>query len=215
MPVSRIRKALANPGAAFGLLWALAKGQYYKTILPFRGIRFSAGRNLRVFGKLTVSGPGRVIFGDDVIIGMHVTPFTHHRDAEIRVGNHCFLNGTRMGCQERIEIGDHCILAESRIMDTNFHSIRVDRWNPAAPVKTAPVVLEENVWIAAEAGLLPGTRIGRNSVVGFGSVCSGVFPSDVLIIGNPGKVIRPIEQANSAVEPHGTLSQASGIAAFS
>lgn len=200
MLASRIRKAIVNPGAALQLFWALAKGQYYKTTLPLRGVRFSAGRNLRIFGKLTVSGPGRVVFGDNVTVGMHVTPFTHHRDAEIRIGHHCFLNGTRLGCQELIQVGDYCILAESRIMDTNFHSMRADRWNPSAPIKTAPVILEENVWIAAEAGILPGTKIGRNSVVGFGSVCSGTFPSDVLITGNPAKIVRAVEPAPAEVE---------------
>lgn len=180
---------------ALSVAWALAKGQYYKISLPLRGLKFSAGRNFRVFGKMTVSGPGRVEFGDDVMVGMHVTPFTHAPTAVIRVGNHCFLNGARIGCSERIEIGDHSIVAEARLMDTNFHSTRADRWNPEAPVKVSPVVLEENVWVAANAGILPGTRIGRNSVVGFGAVLSGAFPPDSLIAGNPAVVVKQIEPA--------------------
>lgn len=191
--MSRLAKALRNPGLAAGVLWALAKGQFYKTWLPLRGVRFSAGRNFQVFGRLTVRGPGTVRFGDNITVGMHVTPYTHAPDAVIDIGNHCFLNGVRFGCAARITVGDDCILAESRIMDTNFHSTRADRWSADAPVRVKPITLARNVWVAAQAGLLPGTEIGENSVVGFGAVCSGRFPANSLIAGNPAVVVRAIE----------------------
>jgi acetyltransferase-like isoleucine patch superfamily enzyme len=195
---SRFSRAIRNPGYAATVLRALLKGQFYKIALPLRGIRFSAGRNFQVFGRLTVHGPGRVEFGDNVNVSMHVTPFTHSNEAVISVGDHCFLNGVRFGCATRIEIGDDCILAEARIMDSNFHSTRADRWNPDAPVKTAPVILERNVWVAADAGILPGTRIGENSVVGLAAICNGNFPANSLIAGNPAVVVRQIEQAPEA-----------------
>lgn len=196
--MSLLAKVLRNPGAAVGALRALAKGQFYKTWLPLRGIRFSAGRNFRVYGSLTVSGPGTVRFGHDITVGMHVTPFTHAPDAIIDIGDHCFLNGVRFGCAERISVGPDCILAESRIMDTNFHSTRADRWSPDAPIRVKPIVLARNVWVAAQAGLLPGTEIGENSVVGFGAVCSGRYPADSLIAGNPAVVARAIDGAARA-----------------
>lgn len=194
-PVSKLLRALRNPTAVLDLVLALAKGHFCKVWLPLRGIRFSAGRNLKVFGTLKVRGPGRVIFGDNVVVGMLVTPFTHDRDAVLQVGNHCFLNGVRFGCAKSIFVGDDCILAESRVMDSNFHSTRADRWNPDAPVRIKPVRIERNVWVAAEAGILPGTTIGENSVVGFGAVCSGAYPANMLISGNPAVPIRPIEPA--------------------
>lgn len=163
--------------------------------LPLRGIRFSAGRNLKVYGTLKVRGPGRVIFGDNVVVGMLVTPFTHDKDAVLQVGNHCFIHGARFGCASSISVGDDCILAECRVMDSNFHSTRADRWNPKAPIRIKPVRIERNVWIAGEVGILPGTTIGENSVVGFGAVCSGVYPANMLIAGNPAVPIRPIEPA--------------------
>ncbi|QJR36230.1 acyltransferase [Gemmatimonas groenlandica] len=192
---SKLRRAIRNPGYAASVLLALGKGYFYKRYLPLRGIRFSAGRNFLVFGRLTVRGPGKVEFGDNVNVSMHVTPFTHDVNAVISVGDHCFLNGVRFGCATRIQVGADCILAEARIMDSNFHSTRADRWNPDAPVKTAAVILERNVWVAADAGILPGTRIGENSVVGFAAVCNGSYPANSLIAGNPAIVVRQIEQA--------------------
>lgn len=185
-------RALRSPGQAVRVLWWLAKGWWYKLSLPARGIRFTAGRNLRVQGSLSVNGPGRVVFGDDVVIGMHVTPWTHHADAEIRVGSQVFLNGTRFGCARSIVLGDRVIVGESHILDTDFHSVRRDRHDAKAPIRVAPVVLERNVWVGASVGILAGTRIGEDSVVGFGAVCAGVYPSGVILAGNPARVVKPI-----------------------
>jgi acetyltransferase-like isoleucine patch superfamily enzyme len=79
-------------------------------------------------------------------------------------------------------------------MDTDFHSVRIDRHDPTAPVRVAAIVLEDNVWVGAQAGILPGTRIGANSVVGFGAVCAGVFPENVVIAGNPAKVVKRLAE---------------------
>jgi acetyltransferase-like isoleucine patch superfamily enzyme len=133
-----------------------------------------------------------VRFGDRVRVGMTVTPWTHTPNAVIEIGDDTVLNGTRFGCAESIRIGRQCILAEASILDTNFHSTRADRHDPAAPIRVAPVILADNVWVAANAGLLPGTSIGQNSVVGFGAILSGDYPADKIIAGNPAVVVRPI-----------------------
>lgn len=201
MPPSAATQRLAaiqrKPGHAFSVARALLRGHWYRLWYAMTGVRFTVGRNFRVEGKLTVRGPGRVIFGDDVTIGMHVTPWTHHPDAVITIGNRCYLNGTRFGCVREIRIGDFGILAESHILDSNFHSTAVDRHSPTAPVRVAPVTIERNVWIAASAGILPGTRIGKNSVVGFGSVCCGEYPADSVISGNPARVVRSLLDGES------------------
>jgi acetyltransferase-like isoleucine patch superfamily enzyme len=75
-------------------------------------------------------------------------------------------------------------------MDTDFHSTRADRRHDAsAPVRVAPVHIGENVWVAHFVGILPGTTIGRNSIVSFGSVCRGrVYPENAVLVGNPARV---------------------------
>jgi acetyltransferase-like isoleucine patch superfamily enzyme len=189
---ANLARALRHPFDALKTLKAIARGQFCRRWYPLRGIRFSAGKNLRVYGRLSIRGPGRVEFGDDVTVDMLVTPWTHAEGAVISVGHRCFLNGARMGAADRISIGDDCIVAETRIMDTDFHSVGANRHDPSAPVRVLPVIVERNVWIAASAGLLPGTQIGENSVVGFGSVCTGHFPANSLIAGNPARVLREL-----------------------
>lgn len=133
-----------------------------------------------------------MVFGDNVLIDGVVTPWTYSSDAVISVGSDSYVNGTRFGCQREIRIGERAILGDARILDTDFHSTYRNRHDPEAPIRVAPVRIEENVWIAAAVGILPGTTIGRNSVVGFGAVCAGAYPADVIIAGNPAVVIRPI-----------------------
>jgi acetyltransferase-like isoleucine patch superfamily enzyme len=176
---------------------ARLKGICYVQSFRMRGLRVQCGPRLRVFGRLHVKGPGQITLGADVVIRGKVTPWTHSPDARIVIGDNVIMDGTRFGCVEEITIGNDCIVADVRIMDTDFHSIRAHRRSPDAPVRVAPVRIADNVWIGAAAALLPGTIIGRNSVVGFGAVCMGRYPADKVIIGNPAKVAAPIPAPDS------------------
>jgi len=142
---------------------------------------------------LTIRGPGRVFVGDNVFIdgrGHPVTPFTHHVDALISIGSNSFLNGTRFGCQKKIVIGDYAILGDARILDTDFHSIYPDRWSNDAIVRSEPITIGKNVWVAAAAAILKGVKIGDNSVVGFGSIVTEDVPNNCVVVGNPAKVVK-------------------------
>lgn len=194
-------KAIAQPGRAFAVARGLLKGQWYKFWYPLRGVRFRAGKRLRVYGSLNVRGPGTVIFGDDVVVNGHATPWTQSREARIVIGNNVMLGSTRFGCVQEIVVGDDCLLASAAFTDTDYHSVRADRRSPEAPVRVAPVRLERNVWIGENAGILPGTTIGENSIVGFGTVCMRAYPPNVVILGNPGKVVGPIPPAPDVQPP--------------
>jgi acetyltransferase-like isoleucine patch superfamily enzyme len=189
-----ITRAVRQPHVAMREGWAIAKGLWYRSWYSLRGRRFKAGRNLRIDGRLILRGPGTVVLGDNVRIGMTVTPWTYTPDAVITIGDDSFVNGTSFACAREIRIGHRAILGRSSIMDTDFHSIRADRHRPESPIRVAPVELADNVWVAAQVGILPGTRIGTNSVVGFGAVCAGVYPDNVVIAGNPAKVIKTLTE---------------------
>jgi acetyltransferase-like isoleucine patch superfamily enzyme len=53
-----------------------------------------------------------------------------------------------------------------------------------------PVVIEDYVWVATRAMILPGVRIGRGAVVGAGSVVTKDVAAGTIVAGNPAKVIR-------------------------
>lgn len=196
--VTLLGRAIRQPGAAMAVGTAILKGHWYRFYYRMRGVRFTAGRGFRVTGSLSIRGPGKVVFGDRVMISGRVTPWTYSPDACITVGSDSTLDAVRFGCKQEITLGSWCTLAECRIMDTNFHSTRVDRrTNEEAPVRTTPVRIGDNVWIGLNAGILPGTTVGENSVIGYGAVCSHDYPANSIIAGNPARVISKILDADN------------------
>jgi acetyltransferase-like isoleucine patch superfamily enzyme len=180
---------------------AVARGSFYKWILHGLSSRLTIGNGFRLRGRLSVRGPGRVVLGDNVIVdgrGHPVTLHTHSREAIIEIGNGVFLNGTRMGCARRIEIGDRCILSDARIGDTDHHGIHPEDRRNAAAVQSAAVVIGENVWVGMAVLVLKGATIGRNSLVGAGAVVTGAIPDNCVAAGNPAKVVSHFTSRSTA-----------------
>jgi maltose O-acetyltransferase len=80
------------------------------------------------------------------------------------------------------------------LVDTDFHSLQRDRsTNPHAPVLSAPICIGPNVWLAGQSVVLKGVTIGANSVVGFRAVVTRDVPADVVVAGNPARVVRQLD----------------------
>ena len=56
------------------------------------------------------------------------------------------------------------------------------------------VHIGENVWIGANSVIVPGVTIGKNAVIGAGSVVTKDIPENVVAVGNPCRVLRPISE---------------------
>jgi len=56
-----------------------------------------------------------------------------------------------------------------------------------------PVVIGDGSWLGAGAIVLPGTRLGRNTVVGAASVVRGEFPDHAVLVGAPATMVRRYE----------------------
>ena len=57
-----------------------------------------------------------------------------------------------------------------------------------------PIVIEDDVWIAAGAIILRGVTIGKGAIVGAGAVVSADVPSFAIVVGNPARVIRELTE---------------------
>lgn len=57
-----------------------------------------------------------------------------------------------------------------------------------------PVHIGKNCWLGAGVIVLPGVTIGDNTVVGAGSIVTKDLPANVVAVGNPCRVLRPIEE---------------------
>ncbi len=120
--------------------------------------------------------------------------YTYSRRAKILVGTNSYLNGLRVSCSERVEIGKWCIFADTRITDSDQHGVAPDRWDPEAPVDSSPVVIKDNVWAGLATIILKGVTIGRNSVIAAGAVVTRDVPANCVVGGNPASVIKVFEE---------------------
>ena len=121
---------------------------------------------------------------------------TLNASASICIGADVGISGGVICAALSVRIGDRCLLgADVQITDTDFHALapanrRFEK--RAESIASAPVVIEENVFLGAGVRVLKGVRIGRNSVVGAGSVVTRDIPSDVIAAGVPARVIRQL-----------------------
>lgn len=170
---------------------------YYKPCVAIRyflglGPKVIWGPRVSFFSRVRLVGPGTIFIGADCIFDSCADLFTHSQNAVIKIGEKSFINGTRFGCQEKISIGRFCILADCRIMDTDFHSAAKNRLLSHASITTAPVIIEENVWISGGSAILKGVAIAKDSVVAFGSIVTKNIPAGKIYAGNPAKEISTV-----------------------
>jgi maltose O-acetyltransferase len=64
-----------------------------------------------------------------------------------------------------------------------------------------PITIGDNVWIGGSSVIIPGVTLGNNVVVGAGSVVTKSFPDNVVIAGNPARVIKEIELEPNTLTP--------------
>lgn len=112
---------------------------------------------------------GHVHFGDNVYANFNLTLVD---DTDIYVGNKVMF-----GPNVTVATAGHPIDPELREQAMQYN---------------IPVHIGDNVWIGANAVVLPGVTIGENTVIGAGSVVTKDIPANVVAVGNPCKVLREI-----------------------
>ena len=91
-----------------------------------------------------------------------------------------------------IYVGDYVMIGPNVTIATASHPLETDLRRQGLQ-SNKDVHIEENVWIGAGAIILPGVTIGKNSVIGAGSVVTKDIPENVVAVGNPCRVIRKNE----------------------
>ena len=90
-----------------------------------------------------------------------------------------------------VTIGDNVLFGPNVSLFTAGHPIHFEARNLGWEF-TAPITIEDNVWIGVQTVVNPGVHIGENSVIGSGSVVTRDIPPNVVAAGNPCRVIREI-----------------------
>ena len=111
----------------------------------------------------------------DVVIGDHT-----------RIGLHNTIIGP-------VTIGCHVNLAQGITVTALNHNFEdSDKRIDEQGVSTTPVIIEDDIWIGANAVILPGVTIGNHSVVAAGAVVTKNVPPHSLVAGVPAKIIKQI-----------------------
>lgn len=117
---------------------------------------------------------------------------------EIIIGrNVCFGSNCHVGAINRIEIHDH-VLVGSNVLITDHNHGNLTKEQLHIPANNRPlhsngkIIIEQNAWIGDGVSIMPSVVIGRNAVVGTGSVVTSDIPADSICAGVPARIIRQL-----------------------
>lgn len=130
--------------------------------------------------------------GDNCYIELpfHANWGGHH----VHFGNGIYANSNLTIVDDgRVYVGDKVMFGPNVVIATANHPI-----DPTLRAKglqyNKDVYIGENVWIGAGVILVPGVRIGKNTIIGGGSVVTKDIPDHVVAVGNPCRVVREVNE---------------------
>ena len=116
-------------------------------------------------------------------------PFLCDYGSFIHLGDRVFINyGCKLVDGGMIRIGNDVLIAPGCTIVTANHAVDPEKRRNGY-MRLKPVTIEDNVWIGAGVMICPGVRIGKDSVIGAGSVVVRDIPEGSLAVGNPCNVI--------------------------
>jgi acetyltransferase-like isoleucine patch superfamily enzyme len=119
---------------------------------------------------------------------------TREPGAVLGIGDNFAMSGGSICAAEKITIGNYVTVgANTSIVDTDFHPLNPKfRYRHPQEAKTAPIVIEDEVFIGMNCLILKSVTIGQGSVIGAGSVVTKDVPAGVIVAGNPAGIIRKL-----------------------
>lgn len=150
-----------------------------------RQLMGSIGKNVAIDVPLHCDYGKNIFLGDDVIINMNCT-FVDNKP--IRIGSRVLI-----ASNVQFYTSSHPVLPRERL---------VPDWKEKGTTffrtYARPIEIQDNVWIGGGSIILAGVTIGRNSVIGAGSVVTRSIPANCVAVGNPCRVIRRFDQEDGS-----------------
>jgi acetyltransferase-like isoleucine patch superfamily enzyme len=151
------------------------------------------GYRPRLYGRCSVYGGSGIEIGDSFLMLSRTVPgeLGTHQGGRLQIGSQVFVNcGASISAHTLVRVGNRCKIGQHAIiLDCDFH----DTGHPShdgGHGSPKPVILEDDVWLAARVTVLKGVTVGRGSVVGAGSVVTHDVPAGVVACGVPARVQR-------------------------
>jgi len=123
------------------------------------------------------------IIGSDVSVGTNtVLEFGNRIGNKVRIHSGCFL--------EMVRIEDDVFIGPNVVFTDDPHPMNCPRYKECL----GGAIVKELARIGANSTILPGVVIGRNSLIGAGSVVTKDVPEDAVVVGNPARVINNVNK---------------------
>lgn len=187
----------------FKLIMKMTKVEFGKNLLlkgvPIifnkKGAKLKIGKNVTIKSSFLSNLVG--LYSRTIIV-------TRSSEAEIVIGDNVGISGATIYARKGIYIGGNtCIGGNCKILDNDFHPIEVELRNKllldenggnSELIPSKEIRIGKNCFLGCNSIILKGTILGDGCVVGAGAVVSGKFGNNCVIVGNPGRKIKVLEE---------------------
>ena len=207
---SALRRLRHSTLSTFGdvIKWGWGKFSAYGAIWPTSRIarrfsRFGDG-SIICFPWDSLVNPQGIQIGEGTLIAPHVVLSAGWApdqeglaDDVVVIGDRCLIGrGSSIVGHKSIRIGNDVWTGHQvHITDMNHGYESAELPIGAQFQDERPVSIGDGSWIGHGCVILPGATIGRNAVVGAGSVVTGHIPDRTVAVGSPARVVRTLDEA--------------------
>ena len=158
-------------------------------MLRLRGA--SVAPKTRVDRFFYLENPAGLTTGPRTYIEQNVTIKIVTAGGQVILGERVFIGrNSTLDVSSRLRIGARSLVAPGCFITDHNHGVVADKRIVDQGIESDPVEIGDDVWIGANACILPGVRIGDGAVIGAGAVVTGDIPAFSIAVGVPAKVIR-------------------------
>jgi len=141
--------------------------------------------------------------GQKTVLDGELLIFKH--GGKIIIGDYCYIGEqSRIWSGELIQIGNNVLISHNvNIIDSTSHELEsesralgykyiIEKGHPEekGSVKTAPIIIKDDVWINFNATVLRGVTIGKGAIIAANAVIVNDVPDFAIMVGNPAKVVK-------------------------
>jgi acetyltransferase-like isoleucine patch superfamily enzyme len=192
--------------------WIL-RVKFYK--VRWFGDNFILGKNSIVdLSKVVVNkdSSGSIVLGDYVICTAELYSF--FGKGHIKIGDCSYVGqNSRIWALKAVTIGNRVLISHNVfIVDNLTHPLESDIRHQQYMAKHGfpfprdialqekEIIIEDDVWIAANVIILSGVHVGKGAVIGAGSVITKDVPAGTIVAGNPAKVLKTSHHSSETVK---------------
>lgn len=149
------------------------------------------GDNVLIQKGTSIRYPNNVCISNGVSIGRNGQISSEFLDSKLYISSNTHIDKKcLLDFSGGLVIGKSVTISEGVMIETHSHGL----FPRSKPTKCA-IVIEDNVWIGARATILPGVKkIGKNAVIGAGSIVTKEVLENQVVAGNPARLLKTKNQ---------------------